>query len=216
MPAARGPKRLPESEMTPPPTADFRIRNQRYPRWFAIAEAVFVGGMLVTFLLIEIVGLRFFGVKPTLYVALAAFVAILPIVLHGSLLLWDLSRPRQGQGVTARALWNGIFLGIGRKDLLRAIEFSALRVVRLLLPSVHTVDQVKFGAGVTVRSLAKFPATEVCRIRFAPDPIQEYEDPELALELSEVTIEKESGHQFQLVVNDADAERLRQWAESRG
>jgi hypothetical protein len=200
----------------PPEPEEFRIHNQRYPRWFKFAEAVFIGGLLVTFLVIEFVGLWYLGVKSTVYIAVFALVAILPIVIHGWLLIWDLSRPRRGAGITARALFNGVVLGIRRKDLGRAIEFSVLKVVRLLLPSVHTVDQVKIGEGVTVRSLARFPATEVCRVRFAPDPVQEYEDPELALALCEVTIEKVSGHQFRLIVDEADAERLRQWAEAKG
>jgi hypothetical protein len=202
--------------MTPPDPGEFRIRNQRYPRWFVAAEAVFVGGMLMTFLLIELIGFWFFDFKLTIYILLASLIAILPIATHGWLLLWDLSRPRRGQGVTARALFNAVFRGIGRKDLGRAIGFSVLKAVRLMLPSVHTVDQATIGEGITVRSLARFPATEVSRIRFAPDPIQEYEDPELALQLCEVTIEKESGHQFRLVIDEADAGRLRQWAESKG
>jgi hypothetical protein len=216
MPAARRPHRLPESEMIPPAPAEFRIRNQRYPRWFKFAEAVVVGGMLFTFLLIELIGLFFFGMKYTFWILLAAFLAILPIAIHGWLLIWDLNRSREGQSVTARALFNAMFRGIGRKDIGRAIEFSVLKAVRVLLPAVHTVDQVRIGDVVTVRGLAKFPAAEVTRMRFAPDPIQEYEDPELALELCEVTIEKASGHQFRLVIDDADAEQLRQWAESKG
>ena len=142
-----------------PPWRTANTRNQRYPRG-SVAENVFVGGMLVAFLAIEIVGLWVFG-QGALYFLLAGFLLVLPIAIYGWLLLWDLNRPGPRRDVTSRALLAGIVLGIRRKgvgELGAAIESRALALLRPLLPSVHTISQLKLGEKVEVISAVRFPA----------------------------------------------------------
>ena len=193
-----------------------RIRNQRYPRWVVVAENVFVGGLLVGFLAIELVGLWLFGMPTTMYVLFAYFLTILPVAVRGWLLIWDLSRPGPGRGVTARALYEGVVLGVRRRELAAAVEWSALTAVRALLPAVHTVPKLKLGNEVEVYSAVRFRSAAVSRVLFAPEPDDEYREPELPLRLSEATLEVPSGRRFRLIVDEADADRLRQWAESKG
>ena len=111
----------------PSDPGQLRIRNQRYPRRVVVAENVLVGGLLVSFVVIEILGLWLLGTRTTVCVLLACHLAISPVVIRGWLLIWDLNRagpPRRG--VTARrALYEGVFLGIGRKELPAAIGWTA-------------------------------------------------------------------------------------------
>jgi hypothetical protein len=192
------------------------IRNQRYPRWVMVAENIFVVGIFVGILAIEFLGLWLFGLRTTMYVLFACLLAILPVALRGWLLIWDLSRPGPGRGVTARALYERVFLGVRRGELPAAIEWTALTVVRALLPAVHTVSQLKLGDEVEVYSAVRFPSGSVSRVRFAPEPDDEYMEPEPPLQLCEATVEVHSGRRFRLTVDRANADRLRQWAESKG
>jgi hypothetical protein len=205
----------PEPAMASDP-GPLRIRNQRYPRWVVVAENGFVAGTLVAFLLVESLGLWLLGLRTTMYALLACLIAILPVVLRGWLVIWDLSRPGPGQGVTARALYEGVVLGVRRRALPAAIEWTALTAVRALLPSVHTVSQLKLGDEVEVYSAVRFPSGSVSRVQFAPEPDDEYKEPELPLRLYEATVEVHSGRRFRLIVDQADAERFRQWADTKG
>ena len=128
---------------------------------------------------------------------------------------WDLSRPGPGQSMTARALIDGVFLGIRRKELLAAVEWTALTALRSVFPSVHTVFQLKLGEEIEVKSF-RFPPGVVKRVRLAPDPGEDFKELEPARRLRQATVEVHSGRQFQLMVDDADAQRLRHWAETKG
>jgi hypothetical protein len=199
----------------PSDPGQLRIRNQRYPRWVLVAENVFVGGMLVAFLVIESFGLWLFDMRTAMYVLLATFLAVLPIAVYGWLQIWDLSRPGPGRGVTARALFEAVFLGIRRRELVASVEWTALTALRALLPSVYTVYQFKLGEVFEVY-FARYPAGVVRQVRFGPDPGEDYKEPEPPRQFREATVEILSGRQFQLIVDEADAQRLREWAVARG
>jgi hypothetical protein len=201
--------------MKPTDPGPLRIRNQRYPRWVVVAENVFVGGMLVAFLVIENLGLWLFDARTAMYILLAAFLAVLPIAVYGWLQIWDLSRPGPGCGVTARALFEGVFLGIRRREFIASVEWTALTAVRALLPSTHTIDQLKLGEVFEVY-FARYPAGVVRQVRFGPDPGEDYYESEPPRQLCEATVEILSGRQFQLIVDEADAQRLREWAVAKG
>ncbi|MBO0698689.1 MAG: hypothetical protein J2P46_09865 [Zavarzinella sp.] len=194
-----------------------RIRNQRYPRWVVVAENVFVAGLLVAFLVIENLGLWLLGQRTTVYILLACLLAISPVVIRGWLLIWDLNRAGPpGRGVTARALYEGVFLGIRRKELAAAIGWTALTSLRAWLPAVHTVSRLKLGDEVEPHSAVRFPAGAVRQVRFAPEPDEDYRESEPPLRFCEATIEVHSGRRFRLIVDEADAKQIREWAEARG
>ena len=201
--------------MTPPGPAELRIRNLRYPRWVVVAENVFVGGILVSFLVIELVGLWLFDLRTTVYVLLACLLAIMPVVIHGWLLIWDLRRPGPGRGVTARALYERVVLGVRRKELASAVEWTALTAVRTVLPVVHPVALLRLGEEIEVMCF-RYPPQAVRQVRFAPDPAEDYKEVEPQTPLREASIELHSGRQFRLIVDQADARRLKQWAAAKG
>jgi len=188
-----------------------RIRNQRYPLWVAIAEGVFGVGMGVAFLVIENVGLWLFDVRTAMYALLVAFLAILPIAVYGGLEIWDLRRPGPGEGLSGRALLRGVFLGLRDKEFAKKVEWTALTGLRSLLPSVYTVFQLKLGEELQAMNF-RFPVGALKRVRFAPDPDEDFNEFERISRLCQATVEIHSGRQFQLIVDEADAERLRQWA----
>jgi hypothetical protein len=191
------------------------IRNHRYPRWIEVAGHVLVGGLLVTLLAIEVIGLWFYGTRGT-YALLAAFLVILPIAVHGWLLIWDLSRPGPGRGVTGRDLIDVATCGIRRKGLCAAIEWRALSLVRPLLPSVHTVPWLKLGEEIEVPPRFRFPPGAVRCVRFGPDPGEDFKESEPPAPLYEATVEIHSGRRFRLIIDEADARRLREWAIAKG
>src|SRR5262245_8885350 len=181
----------PEFEMQSHPKP-LRIRNQRYPRWVVVAENVFVAGMLVAFLVIEILGLWLFDSRTAIFALLAAFLAISPITIRGWLLIWDLSRPGPGRGVTARALADRVFRGIRRKELAAEVEWTALTALRSLLPSVHTVAELKLEEEIRYLHF-RYPPGAVKRVRFAPDPDEDFNEFELTRRLCQATVEIQSG-----------------------
>src|SRR5262245_3236107 len=201
--------------MTPPVPCEMQIRNQRYPRWFEVAGHVLVGGLLVTLLAIEIIGLWFYGIRG-MFALLAALLVILPIVVHGWLLIWDLSRPGPGRGVTARELFDVVARGIRRKGLGAAVEWTALSLVRPLLPSVHTVSWLKLGEEIEVAPRFRFPPGAVRCVRFGPDPGEDFKESEPPTPLYEASIEIHSGRQFRVLVDESDMERLKEWAAAQG
>jgi len=192
-----------------------RIVNRRYPRWVVIAENVFVAGMLVAFLVIEILGLWLFDARTTIIGLLVAFLAISPITIRGWLLIWDLSRPGPGRCVTARAILDRAFRGIRRKELAAEIEWTVLTALRSLLPSVHTVQQLKLGEEIGYLHF-RFPPGTVKQIRFAPDPDEDFNEFDPTRRLCQATVEIHSGRKFLLMVDESDAARLRQWAIGKG
>jgi hypothetical protein len=56
----------------------------------------------------------------------------------------------------------------------------------------------------------------VSRIRFAPDPAEDYAEPRRAVHFCGATIDLNSGKGFRLIVDEADAARLRTWAVTKG
>jgi hypothetical protein len=200
--------------MTPPVPREIRIRNRRYPRWFEVAGHVLVGGLLVTFLLIETLGVWMYGFQ-ALYVLLGVFLVVLPIAVHGWLLIWDLSRPGPGRGVTARELFDAVARGTRSKGLAAAVEWTALSLTRPLLPSVHTVPWLKLGEEIEVPPRFRYPPGAVTRVRFGPDPGEDFKESEPQTPLYEATVEIHSGRQFRLIVDKTDAQQLKEWAAAK-
>jgi hypothetical protein len=201
--------------MTPPVPREIRIRNQRYPRWFEVAGHVFVGGLFATFLVIETLGVWLYGFR-AMYVLLGVFLAVLPIAVRGWLLIWDLSRPGPGRGVTASALYDAVFRGMQRKELGAAIEWTALSVVRSFMPSVCTVSWFKLGDEIECIPRFRFPPAAVRQVRVGPDPGEDFREFEPPAPLYEATVEIHSGRQFRLIATEADVRRLKEWAIATG
>ena len=117
--------------------------------------------------------------------------------------------------MTAREVFDRLVRGIRRKELAAEIEWTVLTALRSLLPFVHSVHQLKFGEVVGYLHF-RFPPAAVRRVRFAPDPDEDFNEFEPTRQLCQATVEIHSGRQFQLIVDEADAQRLRQWAVEKG
>ena len=187
-----------------------RIRNQRYGSWLEI-----VMFMLIGIAVFGVVG-AFFD-KHMLYFTVAGVFGLVPAIVYWLFVCWDLRRTAPAQPVTARTLFEWWVLGIRRKELGPADGTAALSALRPLVPSVCTVDQLKLGDDLEVAGgILRFPLTAVKRIRFAPDPLEDYGGAESPLEMCQASVEMDSGKEFRLIVTEVDAEKMRQWAATKG
>lgn len=191
------------------------IRNRRPSRWFEM-----LAGMLVAVIFFGMVGL-FFGSplfkRLMALVILGGLLGLVPIMLYGFFQIWDLRRPVPNQPVTARAYLAWLFLGIRSKELGPADGLTALAILRPLLDTRYLINHLKLGEEVEVDNpIVRYPARAVARVRFAPDPKEDYAGDERPMRLCDAIVEMDSGREFHLFVTETDAQRLRQWAEAKG
>jgi hypothetical protein len=93
----------------------------------------------------------------------------------------------------------------------------ALFLFEWLLPRLGSVRQLKLGIGIETAPLVwRHPAQAVNRITFAADPAEDYVERDSPTRLFEATIEVQLEKPFRMIVDEADAERLRLWAIARG
>jgi hypothetical protein len=200
--------------MTPADSSEVRIRNRRYRPWGTL-----VGGMLVVMIAVT-VGMLFVVDRQydRLVMRLLAVILLGMVVYtaHMGLIALDLmvrSRPKRRE--TARAVWDWVVRGIRPADPFRVRAAVVLTLFGWLTPRCLTVDQLALGDSLAFDSRLPVPATAVRQIRFAPDPAEDYAEPDRPERLCAATVEFEWGREFRLTVDEADARRLRQWAESR-
>jgi hypothetical protein len=201
--------------MTPSEPGAVKIRNRRSPLWFEMLAAILV--ILVFF---GIGGGLFIGPqfhRIGMYCMVAGLLGMVPITLYGLFQLWDLTRPIPSRPVTARAVFDWLVLGIRRKELGPADGWTALVMFRGLLSKKYLVHHLKLGDEVEVDNpVVRYPAREVTQVRFAPDPKEDYAGSEKPILLCQAIVEMGSGRQFRLIVDEADARRLREWASAKG
>lgn len=195
--------------MTPCAPGEIRIRNRRYRPYVEIAG--------VGFLTLIVSGVCGLFVAPWLEKIMlgcifAGMLGILAIAAYGWLQVWDLRRSLVSQqGGTVFTELKQWLLGIHRRKLYPA--GGAMSVIGLgwLLPTRVSILHLKLGDDIEIEPpLARFPAQLVARILFASDPVEDYA--ESAKPLCEATIAVAAGKQFHLIIDEADAQRLRQWA----
>jgi hypothetical protein len=189
------------------------IRNQRYPRWF---DMLF--GMLVALVAFGTVA-AFFTPSPRLpaLIILGGLLGIGLIILYGLFQMWDLRRPVTSNLATARTLFDWLVLGIRRKELGPADGSTALTAIRPLLRSRYVIHHLNLAEDVEVDNLiVRYRTRAVTRVRFAPDPNEDYAGAEHPCQMCQATLEMDSGKSFHLFVNESDALRLRQWAVAKG
>ena len=179
--------------MTPSEPGELRIRNQRFRPYWEILQ-----GMLVATMLIATIGLFFAGPihKLALYLIVAGYFSLGAFI---GFALW--------LGAVARKHYGGHARGESR------VPFN------WLLPKLSAVRAVKLGEGIAIETSAldfRFTSRAASRIRFAPDPSEDYADSDQPIHLCEATIEIGVGKQFRLIVSESDAQRLRQWAAAEG
>ena len=201
--------------MTPTDPSLLHIRNQRHRPWGMVA------GLMLFIMLVAELGLMFFAPRQhgllftRLFIATGFATAVWPLWVL--LLVSDLRRDARGcPRETARTVFRWAFHRV-RGKVLDPIpgETVALALFGWLVPSRITVGDLTFGDGVELAERVHYPAAAVRRIRFAPDPAEDYAEPDRALRFCEATVEMDSGRQFRMIVEEADARRLRQWAAGK-
>ncbi|HEX3146796.1 MAG TPA: hypothetical protein VHR66_01765 [Gemmataceae bacterium] len=190
-----------------------RIRNQRYRYRVEIAGVAFIAmtasgvcGLLLTRGLERIM----------LGCILTGVLGILAIGAYGWLQMWDLRRGQLSeQRVTVGAvLWHRL-LKLRRKQFGLAGSATPIIGLEWLLPARTSIRYLNLGEGIELDPpLARFPAEEVARIKFTPNPDEDYA--ESSTPTCAATVVMKSGREFWLIVDEADAGRLRAWAAAKG
>jgi hypothetical protein len=203
---------MPDSK--PLDSGELRIRNQRYRPWVEI-----VGVMWFVLFIFVTTFVQFFAGSHQLraYSLFACLLVGTGYCLRMWLLVLDLTeRPLPGRRETARAVWNWVFREIRPNDPRRVRVTTALTLFGWLAPTRISVASLKLGDTVAFDPRVPVPAGAVRRVRFAPDPAEDYAELERPVHYCEDAIELNSGKEFRLILDEADAERLREWAAGKG
>ena len=75
---------------------------------------------------------------------------------------------------------------------------------------MHLGDEIWFDPRWPV------PVAAVVRVRFAPDPAEDYAEPGREVHFCAAGVELNSGAELRLILDEADAARLRTWAVTKG
>jgi hypothetical protein len=75
---------------------------------------------------------------------------------------------------------------------------------------LHLGDEIWFAPRFPI------PAAAVVRIRFAPDPAEDYAEPGPEVHFCAAAVGLNSGAELRLILDEGDARRLREWATTKG
>ena len=200
--------------MTPPAPGELRIHNQRYRHW-----AAFAGVMPVVCFLVAS-GLQFVDrqfSRLASYGLLGSVVAMVVYCLRAWLIILSLQEgPLPAWRETARALWNWLVRGARPLDP-RRIAVSVVRTLfGWMVPRRISTDLLQLGDEVWFDPRFPIPVAAVVQVRFAPDPAEDYAESDRQVHFSAAAVELKSGTEFRLILDEADARRLREWAVTKG
>jgi hypothetical protein len=203
----------PGAEMRISKPKEVRISNQRYRSLSAIAGAA----LLLSFPVAAFMPLldRRFD-RFTKYALPAVGLLMLLYCLYAYLFIIDLRRgQRPSRWVIALAVWRWVVLGIRDHELGPSPgETIAVALFGWLLPRKHWAQFLKLGQGLKIDCDVLIPIGDVRQVQFAPDPDEDYVEPDPADRYCAAAVVLETGREFRLVVNHADAEQLRHWART--
>jgi hypothetical protein len=209
------PHEPPEVVMTPSDAGGVRIRNQRYWYWSAI-----VGVMLIV-LSFAVLVLPFALDRRFDRLTRWAFFAVMLAIAGYSLRIWlmvlDLTeRPLPGRRETIRTVWAWVRHGVRPENPYRVRATVALYLFGWVVRTRISVDMLMLGDTVAFDPRFPVPSEVVRRVRFAPDPAEDYAESDRPPRLCAAAVELSSGREFNLILDEADAQRLREWAAAKG
>ena len=190
------------------------IRNRRYRPWGEIVGVM----LLILFVAVLFLPLFFNGGYGRLakWSFLAVVLGMAGYCLRTWFLILDLTeRPLPGRRETARVGWNWALRGVRPRDPYRFRVAIALALFGWLTPKRISVawlnlrETVEFDSRVPLRA-------GVEQVRFAPDPAEDYVELEQPDHHCEAAVELSTGKEFRLILDEADAGLLRQWAVEKG
>jgi len=176
---------MPDSKHLDP--GELRIRNQRYRPYWEILQ-----GMLVASMALAVFGLFLTDpfVRVVLRFILAVYVSLAAVF---------------GFAFVLRALARRQFGTQPRRRDRSAFDW--------LLRRLSPVRTLRLGEQIVIETGAldfRFPARPPSRIRFAPDPAEDYAEAEKPVLMCQAIVELDANRQFRLIVTETDAKRLRQ------
>jgi hypothetical protein len=119
-------------------------------------------------------------------------------------------------GEVARAVFDRVFRGVRRGDLGRFVGIAVARTLfGWLIPRRISVAALLLGDNVAFDSRFPVPLRAVQRVRFAPDPAEDYAECERPAQYCAAAVELVMGREFRLILDQADADRLRRWAATK-
>jgi hypothetical protein len=195
---------------------EFRIRNRRYRPWVEIAGVMlmvlFVGTVFSPFLFDRQYD-RSFG--PALF---AVLVGMAVYCLRLWLLIMDLQyQPLPSRREVVRVLSERVFRGVRRPDLGWVAGVTVARTFfGWLVPRRIPVAFLLLGDTVAFDSQFPVPLRSVRRVRFSPDPAEDYAEWDRPAQYCAAAVELATGRDFRLILDQADAQRLREWAGTKG
>jgi len=193
---------------------EVQIRNRRYRPWVEI-----VGVMWLVLLLF--LTMFWQGVAGSHRLRAYPLVACLLLGAGYCLRMWMLvldltERPLLSRRETARAVWNWLFHRVRPDNPRRVRVRIALTLFGWLAPRRISVAALKLGDTVEFDSRVPVPVRSVTRVVFTPDPAEDYAESEVPVHLCQAFIELESEKRFELLLDETDAARLRDWALAKG
>jgi hypothetical protein len=151
---------------------------------------------------------------------LVGFLAVAAYSGYTWLLILDLQKgPRPSRWATARAVWRWAVFRIRGEELGPVPGVTiALAAFDWLLPRRLSVQHLVLADGIDIEidPNIRFALAAVRRVRFAPDPAEDYVDSEGPVHYCQAAVELNTGKELCLIVEEGDAGRLRQWAVGKG
>jgi hypothetical protein len=206
----------PEFEMTPPDSGNVRIRNRRYRPWVEIA------GVMLMVLFMGVVFSPFLFDWQNGRLAMLLLFAILGGMAVYCLRMWLLVVDLQYQPLPSRrevagVLFERVYRGARRPDLGWVAGVTVARTFfGWLVPRRISVAFLLLGENVAFDSRFPVPLRSVRRVRFSPDPAEDYAEWDRPAQYCAAAVELAAGREFRLILDQADAQRLREWAGIKG
>jgi len=197
-------------------TRDVRIRNQRYRPWAEIA-----GVMLIVLFMATVFSPFLFAWQNgrlAMRWLFALLVGMAVYCLRLWLLIVDLQdQPLPSRREVARLVFDRLFRGVRRNDLGWLAGVTVARTFfGWLVPRRISVAFLLLGDGVAFDSRFPVPLRSVRRVRFSPDPAEDYAEWDRPAQYCAAAVELARGREFRLILDQADAQRLRKWAGTKG
>jgi hypothetical protein len=198
----------------PSDPGELRIRNRRYRPWVEIAGVMWLVSLIFVIAFVQFVG------RPE-QIRAYSVLALLSFVVGYCLPAWVLvlavtERPLPSRRETARAVWNWVFRRIRPNDPGRVGAAIVLHLFGWLAPRRTSVSFLILAEAIAFDPRYPVPAGEVRRVRFAPDPAEDYADLEGPVHYCAAAVELSTGKELCLILDEADADQLREWAAAKG
>jgi hypothetical protein len=193
-----------------------RIRHRRYRPWAEIA------GVMLIVLFMATVCSPFLFAWQNGRLAMRWLFALLVGMAVYCLRLWLLvvdlqDQPLPSRREVARLVFDRLFRGVRRDDLGWLAGVTVARTFfGWLVPRRISVAFLLLGDNVAFDSRFPVPLRSVRRVRFSPDPAEDYVEWDRPAQYCAAAVELATGREFRLILDQADAQRLRDWAGTKG